>query len=178
LQPADAQAPPPPGSGYSPAGSVSYAGFGKRLGAYILDILILVVPIVAILIMTVFGAIAQVLTTNGTAAHTPSSLYVGSVAIAVILLAYFGLLVGSMGSTLGQRILGLHVVSVETGQRLPMLRALLRSAIFWVGSFVGIVISGLGTVFSLVFLLSCIWCLWDPRKQTLHDKLGKALVIQ
>ena len=166
--------PPQPG----PGPGVMYAGFGKRFGAYLIDILILIIPVFIILTITVFGAIAQVVNSNGTiSTTTPSSVYVGSLVIAAMLFAYFGLLVGTMGSTLGQKILGIQVVSQGTMQKLPLPQAILRSTVFWVGSLVGIAVSGLGTVFSLLFLLSCLWCLWDPNKQTLHDKLGKALVI-
>jgi uncharacterized RDD family membrane protein YckC len=31
--------------------------------------------------------------------------------------------------------------------------------------------------FGFYGLLDALWCLWDPRKQTLHDKVGTTVVV-
>ncbi|MFW5415958.1 RDD family protein [Nocardiopsis sp. CNT-189] len=65
------------------------------------------------------------------------------------------------GRTLGKRMLGLHVVNLETGGGLPAKgRTFVREL-----------------VYCLLGWISCLWILWDPRKQALHDKVGNTAVV-
>ncbi|WP_017596147.1 RDD family protein [Nocardiopsis potens] len=65
------------------------------------------------------------------------------------------------GRTLGKRMLGLRVVNLETGGGLPAKgRTFVREL-----------------VYCLLGWISCLWILWDPRKQALHDKVGSTAVV-
>ena len=69
----------------------------------------------------------------------------------------------STGQTVGKRVMGLKVVSSETGQILDVQGAAIRYAC----TFVSAIPFGLG------FLAA----LWDPKHDTWHDKLAKTKVI-
>jgi uncharacterized RDD family membrane protein YckC len=78
--------------------------------------------------------------------------------------AYFALLESSpSGQTLGKKAAGLRVIDVRTGANITPVRALVRTLGRWVSFFV----IGLGY----------LWMLWDPEKQTWHDKMGRAVVV-
>jgi hypothetical protein len=71
-----------------------------------------------------------------------------------------------------------RVVRVEDATaNLPLGRALARAVIWWGAGLLSFV-TGVGTVFELLVLLALLWVAWDPRKQGLHDKLGRALVVR
>jgi uncharacterized RDD family membrane protein YckC len=116
-------------------------------------------------------------------------------AVGVIAYAlYFGVLVSVWGRTVGQLAVGARVVREEDPtRRLPLGRALARAVVFWVtpvfvtgawlsgfgGSSLGL--TGAGLIIDalyLVILLALLWVAWDPQKQGLHDKLGRALVVR
>jgi uncharacterized RDD family membrane protein YckC len=97
---------------------------------------------------------------------------------ALVLLGYLGTLVvpfvyftyfhgGAGGQTPGKRMLGIRVVSDETGQTIGYGRAFGRYAIT--------------VVFSLFFiplLLDYLWPLWDTKNQALHDKVVSSVVVR
>lgn len=81
---------------------------------------------------------------------------------------YILLLLGFTGSTLGQKILGVYVIS-ETDYNSVKGKwgtVILRTLMFVV----------LGSV-PIVSLLDPLWCIWDEKKQTLHDKVANTLVV-
>ncbi|NRQ35538.1 RDD family protein [Nonomuraea sp. NN258] len=70
------------------------------------------------------------------------------------------------GQTLGKKLFGLRVVR-ETGQRITVGQAALRqlvAAVLWAICCVGALVD-LG------------WILFDPRKQAVHDKAAKTVVV-
>ncbi|MGP8160343.1 MAG: RDD family protein [Candidatus Dormibacteria bacterium] len=174
---------PGPGSG------LVYASFGRRLGGYLIDILILgVISVVAFLI--VFGSTLSPwfnqVSANaqaGLAAPPLPPLPTGEVVAFgivafVFTVLYFGVLVGAWGGTLGQRAVGVRVVRQEdTSTLLPLGRAVLRAIIWWGPALLywSLVLRDLA---GLVVLLALLWVIWDPRNQGLHDKLGQALVVR
>lgn len=81
--------------------------------------------------------------------------------------AYFAYCNGELGQTLGKRILGLHVVDQASGARIGFGRALLRHGIFFV-LFLALVIPG---------VVNLLFPLWDRRRQTLHDKAVRSVVV-
>jgi len=84
----------------------------------------------------------------------------------VALLVYVAVLEGGpTGQTLGRRILSLRVVDATTLQ--PGIgpgRAIGR----YFAKFLSGIVLGLGY----------FWMLWDPRKQTWHDKLASTVVVK
>ena len=154
--------PPPPPAGYMPAPTYAapggnYAGFWIRVVAYIIDAIIL--AIVGAIIYTVLGV------NVGDPNVMSSGKYQGAQGVNfVISIAYFAGLWTFMGGTLGQRIFGMRVVDVNTGQRIGIGKALLR----YVGLFISF----------LVCFVGVIWVAFDARKQGWADKIASTVVVR
>jgi uncharacterized RDD family membrane protein YckC len=78
-------------------------------------------------------------------------------------LGYFTYFHGTTGQTPGNAALGIRVVDVDSGEVIGYGRAAVR----WLVS----IASG------LVILIGYLWMLWDPRKQTWHDKAARSLPV-
>ena len=151
--------PPPPAGAYQQRGygyvagvRPDLAGFWIRFGAYLIDAVLL-------------SFATQVLIGIGFAASTGLgvSLWVVSLIGQVV---YFALLEGGpTGQTLGKKICGIQVVDetsftpgVGTGRG--------------VGRYFARILS------SLALGLGYLWMIWDPNKQTWHDKLAHTCVAR
>jgi uncharacterized RDD family membrane protein YckC len=164
-----------PGPQQGPAPGIGYAGFWIRVVAAIIDGIIFGVPYLILFFVVEGSAISHYATclnnavANGTLATTCATSYFGSfgyielIGLAVELL-YFVVLWSKFGGTLGQRMLGLHVVDAATGQNIGIGRA--------IGRFIGYVISALALDIGL------IWVAFDPRKQGWHDKIASTFVVR
>jgi uncharacterized RDD family membrane protein YckC len=175
--------PPPPtypvatyytGPQTGPARGIAYAGFWIRVGASIIDSIIVLVPLVIAFIVIEGSALSAYATcvNNASAAALPATIcgsflssagYWELIAL-VVELAYFVIMWSQFGGTLGQRMLGLHVVDAATGRNIGIGRA--------IGRFVGYVISG----FALD--IGFIWVAFDARKQGWHDKIASTFVVR
>lgn len=79
-------------------------------------------------------------------------------------LAYYAYFEGSpSGQTPGKRAMNIRVIDYLTGGPIDVGRALIR--------YLARILSG------LAFLLGYFWMLWDPEKQTWHDKLANTVVV-
>jgi len=79
-------------------------------------------------------------------------------------LGYYAYLEGSpSGQTLGKRAMNIRVVDFLTGGPIDPGRALIR--------YLGRILS------TLPCLLGYFWMLWDPERQTWHDKLANTVVV-
>jgi uncharacterized RDD family membrane protein YckC len=67
------------------------------------------------------------------------------------------------GQSVGQRICGIRLVDESSGGQVEPTKAFIR----WLMSFVSAIPLGLGY----------FWMLWDPKKQTWHDKVAGTLVV-
>ena len=119
-------------------------GFPERLVAYIIDAIILGVPslIIALLLPTAIQIVV-------------------SLVLGIAYTVYFWT---SSGSTPGKMVMGLKVVSAETGQLLDPGTAVLR--------YVGYIVS------SIPLGLGFFWVLWDENKEGWHDKIAKTRVVK
>ena len=169
--------PPPPGSGYPgggypgggypgggyPAGGFSTGGFDvsgfgsdvlatwwHRVGASIVDGLIVGVPVV--LLVAAAGM-------SGVTANLPESIIAAVYAFALI--TWWG------GQTIGNRAVRTRVVDAVTGGPVDARRSAIRAAVMWV-----LTITFVGGIADI------LWPLWDRRKQTLHDKAAGTLVTR
>jgi uncharacterized RDD family membrane protein YckC len=81
-------------------------------------------------------------------------------------LVYFTYFHGSTGQTPGNAALGIKVVDVRDnlGQPIGYGRAFIR----WLVSIVS----------AIVLLIGYLWMLWDPQKQTWHDKAAGSVPIK
>ena len=80
------------------------------------------------------------------------------------LVFYWARLEGRTGQSLGSKALGITVVDAATGQPIGGGRA--------IGRFFARILSG------FLCYLGYFWMLWDPQKQTWHDKLANSVVVK
>jgi uncharacterized RDD family membrane protein YckC len=126
----------------------------RRLVAAIVDGFIVGIPVYAL--AAIVGDDAD---------WTIGLLYVlASIFYAPLLLARDG---EHNGQTLGKQLLGLRVVAKDGGH-VSLGRAMKRELL-------GRTVLGAVT-FGIYSLIDSLWCLWDGRRQTLHDKIGSTEV--
>jgi len=184
--------PPPPGSvatapGYPPSGYANApvggarAGFGTRLGGWLLDgllygllSLVFVIPAIVIGITAFDGCEFQ---TSGDATSElacPSGSPDGGILAAAIALGVLGYLLvafiylralGKTGQTWGRKIVGIKVIGETTGAPIGFGRALGRQLF---ASFIS----------AQIVYLGYLWMLWDDKKQTWHDKVVNSIVVK
>jgi len=169
---------PPPGYGAPDSGAPGYsapgyrspagwwsapepggrlAGWWHRVGATVIDVVILVV----------FESLVGAVLGGGrlTAVH--------GVALAEIIdlvgaLAYQGLLLSYRGQTVGMMAVGTRIIDARSGGGIGVGRGVLRA-----------VIEGIFAALLFVpWLVDIAWPLWDRRNQTLHDKIVGTLILR
>ncbi len=140
------------GGGFKPQwmGSDVLAGWWLRVGASIVDGLIVGVPV--LLLVAAAGM-------SGVSANLPESVIAAIYAFALI--AWWG------GQTIGNRAVRTRVVDAVTGGPIDTRRSAIRAGVMWV-----LTITFIGGIADI------LWPLWDRRKQTLHDKAAGTLVTR
>ncbi len=182
--PASAWTAPPPGStkDAGPAPGVAYADLGIRIGAYIIDVII-----VGILFFTVGAIILGVLTGIGGF----GGFLVGFVFLVAFNAAFSAIyfIYGwtRLRASLGQKLLGLETVNAADGATLPQPQAIRRWLVLF-GPFVAlsalqlVVGTTLGSVFGLISLGYLIYLLYttnsDPKRQGFHDHYASTVVVK
>lgn len=166
--------PPPPYAAGSSGPSGPRAGFGARLGAWLIDGLMFGSA------SFVLGELAQAVggteagfceTFNGSLApcevDTDTTrmlkLLFSLVVFAGFLFYEAKLTGGKSGQTVGKRALGIRVIDFDTGGPIGPGRAIGRALLRFPSA--------------LVFFLGYLWMLWDREKQTWHDKAVRAVVV-
>jgi uncharacterized RDD family membrane protein YckC len=152
---------------------------GRRLGARMLDWLVILPVFVLLLVVSFsiasphFGPIFPNAYGKQDTASVPTPgfvwIYVTIVACAfvtgLIMVAYETVAVAKFGRTLGMAWLHIRPVRVFGGT-LGWGRAFGRSVIFLLAGLVG-----------WVGLLDPLWCCWDDKRQCLHDKVADSIVV-
>ncbi|MDA8295538.1 MAG: RDD family protein [Actinomycetota bacterium] len=150
------------------------AGWWQRVGAFVLDWLVLGVPwfIITFAITDVFGHPERVLLSNGT--HTTTKtigawiwlLYGLSAVISAIYFAYFN---GTRaGQTPGNRAPGIAVRDIDTGAPIGWRRGFVRFGVRFV----------LYLLFVVPGLFNDLFPLWDRRRQTIADKAARSVMVR
>lgn len=146
-----------------------YSPWGKRVGAYLIDML----PMIVGQIVFYAGyvpyvlAIAAAQRVGSTSAPNDG---VGSMAIgALLMLAALAfqiynrwVVMGRTGQSLGKRTTKIWLVSELTGQPIGVLNAFLRDLVHILDGFA---------------CLGYLWPLWDAKRQTFSDKVMKTTVV-
>lgn len=137
----------------------AYAGFWRRLLSAFVDY--------ALLMAVAFGiaaawsddvALVGRLGGGWSVRLTPDSLP------EVLSIAYFTYLhATAAGQSIGNRIAGVRVADAVTGRPLSVGRALLRVLVSFVSE--------------ALLLIGFLWMLWDPQRQTWHDKAVRSVVL-
>ncbi len=131
---------------------VSYAPFWKRLVALFIDVVLLMI-------------VGSVLTGGSGYSNGKIDFNISSILPALISWVYSVVMVVKFGATLGKMAMKIRVQNESTGANLSWVEAALREV---VGKFLsGIALS-----------LGYFWMLWDPKKQTWHDKIGHSVVVE
>jgi uncharacterized RDD family membrane protein YckC len=145
------------------------ATFGQRLGAYLIDMVILVIAgslltaiifSIPLLVGGVTGGIDEP-AAGGLAMLTSILFFVLSL---VLQFCYFGYFWSTRGRSIGMGLLNIRVTSQDSNN-LSFFMAGLRGS-------VGYYIS------SIVFYLGFLWMLFDPAGETWHDKIFRSQVWQ
>lgn len=132
-----------------------YAGFWIRFVAYVIDVIILAIPLGIMNVM--FGPHRG----DSSSGH-PGFIVVITLALEI---AYFaGLWSSTLQATLGQKICGLRVVRAPDGGQLSFLRG--------VGRFFGMWLS------SIILFIGFIMIAFTERKQGLHDMIASTYVLK
>ncbi len=189
---ASAPPPPPPGGpppplsgypsqGYAPAPSpqvpynqvpyvaggpvpgLQYAGFWIRLGSYLIDVL--PIAIAAGILNVSWGTGYRCAFDANNAYHCSTGTGSAASWLGLLVLGVYWVLTWSLlGASLGQKALGLRVVNAANGERVDIVKAVIR--------FLGFVVA------SIPLALGLIWAGFDPRKQGWHDKIAGTYVVR
>ena len=167
------QQPPAPAG---PAPGVQFAPHGARLGAYIIDAIVVGVVVSVLLLIVALplaGDAFRIAIDNPDRFNDPATwtelggsivaFVVGATLIAILAMLYFPFFWARGGQTPGMRVTGIRVVDDRDGSPTKWGTALLRLVGYWVSS----------AVFSLGF----IWVLIDSRRRGWHDLIAGTCVI-
>jgi uncharacterized RDD family membrane protein YckC len=161
-------------------GGMPLADFGERLLAFLLDRLILMAILLIPLIVVMVGMFMVLLNAAQAAAPGEPPNFGGF--IPLIFIGFFFGILGldalatylyqvsyqlRTGVTVGKRVMKLRIVDAETGAPMEVSAARKRWVIQLLFGFVG-----------MVSYLDGLWQLWDPQKQTLHDKVARTVVVK
>ncbi len=149
-----------------------YASFWQRVGAYVIDALVIGIPTNIISQLTLSGSQPQVTQTTDHATGQVTLHWHGDWTALLVLLAlssvaswlYMALMLSSAKqATLGKMALGL-IVTDEAGERIGFGRATGRYLSTW--------------IVALTIGIGYLMVIWTRRKQGLHDKIAGTLVVR
>jgi len=144
------------------AGARHYAGFWRRLGATLLDLLLLA-SLLSPLLYLVYGPEYFAWRLSG-----PGWLgnygVVDALLTKLVPLGLLAALWSTLGATPGKLLLGCRVVSAADGSTITSRRALMRALCYLVSA--------------LPLYLGFLWIGWDRRKQGFHDKITGTVVVR
>jgi uncharacterized RDD family membrane protein YckC len=155
---------------------IIYAAWGQRFGALFLDGIVtaLLAAVTVAVVVAITGSYSAVFEGLGTGTEADDDAFY---------VAYFGwlgawALLGGIyhtvlhgrwrGQTAGKMMLGIRVRDERTNEPIGYGRAFARwimPGLFW-------------TFLWIPGILDVLWPLWDPKKQTFHDKIARSLVVR
>jgi len=153
----------------SSTGHHHFAGFWSRAAARIIDLLIIIAAFNLIYLADKLGADSGLWTGTGLGegSRTGVGFSMANVLRGLFFLTfpvfYYVYLHAMYGQTFGKMALKIKVLN-EDGTALDYRKAFLR----WLGYF----------LCDLTFYIGYLWAAFDPRKQGLHDKVCKTVVVR
>ncbi|MBK5224600.1 MAG: RDD family protein [Acidimicrobiia bacterium] len=159
-------APPPAGAGVHVGRTT--ASPWVRLGAQILDSLIVGIP-TSLFTEAAFGPPVEFFETPLPGGGFSYSFEVNPAAMLLSIViggAYFVYMVSQHGRTLGKMALGTRIVDADSGAMPSVGAAFLR----WIVTY--------SYVLFIPFIVSAVLIFSDPRRQTLHDKAARTMVVR
>jgi uncharacterized RDD family membrane protein YckC len=159
----------PPGDG---AQRPALANYGVRLGGWLIDWVLLLIVSIPVLIVThsVHRYTAVVLSNGDVSRQRGFHVGIGGISLqAVIVIAYGSILCGSIrGQTVGMMLVGSRCIDEQRGGPIGFPRALGRAAFEYL----------LAIVFLIPWIIDMLFPIWDPKSQTLHDKVTRTVVVK
>ena len=156
------------------AGAPTYAHWGKRVGAYLIDGLIVVLAMIPYYIGAGMNAASMETTTDPATGLTTATG--GGSGLGLALMAIGGLLAlavfiwntclkgGKTGWSIGKGVMGIRLLKESTGQPIGAGMAFVRYL--------------LHILDSLPCYIGYLWPLWDSKRQTFADKIVSTVVIE
>ena len=147
---------PPSGPTLGGAHTETLASWGRRLGGYLIDMIIVAVA------GNVLAAIVRT--------FAPS--WFALIVVVAVGFLYPLLMIAKVdGQTVGMKAVKIRCVTLATGEVPDLSRSAGRAG-------AALVLDSAGAVLFLIpTLLDLLWPLWDKRRQTLHDKIAATVVI-
>ncbi len=131
---------------YSGAPAAQYSDWIHRVGAYLVETL----PALIVFYIFVFAVHSVIL---------DFIVYLAFLAYVI----YNRWILGGQGQSIGKKVLGMTLLSEETGQPIGTLNAFLRDICHIVDS--------------IICYVGYLFPLWDPKRQTIADKIMKTVVV-
>jgi uncharacterized RDD family membrane protein YckC len=188
------------------SGSFELSGWWRRAGAYVLDLLIVGAPLIALRIVVgaLYGASNPVVFNSFTVGNGQNHTTLVPVAVTVVLLLvgaaasvlYAYLFLRFKSQTVGMMASGIMAVDRATGSTLGQRQALVRVGVFFAldgvwGLIGGIVGAGhpahttaatlqvaISAIGGIGLLVTMLWPLGSPLNQTLQDKGAGTVVVR
>ncbi len=165
---------PTPAEPVGPAPGVRFAGHGARLGAYIVDAMIVGTVMTVLLFIIMIPLFRSLVGAAGSGGDIDSNVLgamgasvgffmLGAAVIGLFSLLYFPFFWARGGATPGMKVAGIRVVNDRDGSRIGWGAALLRLVGWWVSG--------------AVFYLGFVWILVDSRRRGWHDLIAGTCVI-
>ena len=158
------QAPPEP---TGPAPGIEFAGYGARLVAYIVDIILLTI-VCGVLVVSALFVLVGASTIEGNVISTGPGVWFVFALLSLLSLAigilYFPWFWARGGSTPGMNLFRIRVVRDVDGSRIGWGAAILR----FIGFYVSV----------LVFYIGFIWIFFDKRRRGWPDLIAGTVVIK
>jgi uncharacterized RDD family membrane protein YckC len=138
------------------------AGWWRRVGSTFSDYLVLLLP--TLIIYSLFAEL--------------DGLEIGAVVALAAQGVYFvKLLSGVRGQTLGNRVAASRVRDATGGRRITLLQSFKRWGIVGACGVLFLLPSIVTELIAFaIIIVDCLFPLWDPRCQTLHDKFANTIV--
>ncbi|MGL5809368.1 MAG: RDD family protein [Nocardioides sp.] len=148
--------------GYAPVGAANYAHWGKRVGGHLVDWLLFLPGYI-------ISTIGQIMSASAAADGESSGAglmlnLIGSAINLGIFIWNVCLKQGKTGQTVGKGVLGIKLVSEETGQPIGGLMSFVRQIVHILDA--------------IACLIGYLWPLWDAKRQTFADKILKTVVVE
>ncbi len=135
---------------------LEYAGFWVRVGASIIDTIMLLIITVPITLMIYGDSFLE----SESMIMGPADFLINYIFPAIVVIVFWLY----KSATPGKMILGLKVVDMNSGRPLSIGQA--------IGRYLGYFVS------TIPLLLGFFWVAWDRKKQAWHDKLASTVVVR
>ncbi|MGO1316190.1 MAG: RDD family protein [Cellulomonadaceae bacterium] len=146
-----------------------FASWGRRVGASLLDSLVLmVVPWVFFIVALINSEPTGRVDIYGEAEIMPTGI--GMVFLVLGMVTYVGLWIwnrlirqGTSGQSIGKKAMGIRLVKESTGGPVGVGMVFIREILAFINAF---------------FYLGYLWPLWDAKRQTFTDKIVGSVVVR